>query len=195
MTYAISTVGIPSYFEHHRDHDVDRAIQQRVDGLIEQVLWYLKEEGALDLDRVMEILSECSHEDTAAIGLTLEQKVEAIEEGMDEYGDSDLSLTFQSLRSELESYAAYFINLMAEGKARQIFDELYDFMLDNELEPDQMREDNGFGWLPHRSEREEGDCVIYEYRNVEDPGHHIDLWQYPLADGWRVYFVVPVDGD
>ena len=193
MTYSISSMNTTSALERYLDHDVEKAIDRCVSGIIEQILWYLKDEGGLCRSRTMEIIRDCDHDEMAGIGLTLEQKVEAIEEGMELYEPGDLTFTFQMLRTELENYAIYFINLLAEGRAMEIFEGLHDEMDEHYLEPEQMREDNAFGWLAHRSEREEGAFTVYEYRNVEDPGQHIDVWEYPLLEGSSVFFEVGLD--
>ena len=51
-------------------------------------------------------------------------QIKAIEEGMDLYEPGDLTFTFQMLRTELENHAVYFINLLAEGRAMEIFEGL-----------------------------------------------------------------------
>ena len=193
MTHSANWMDDQRPVERWLDHDVEKAIDRCVGRFIEQVLWYVKDEGGLCRSRTMEIISELDHDEMAGIGLTLEQKVEAIEEGMELYEPGDITFTFQMLRTKFENHAVYFINLLAEGRAMEIFEGLHDEMDEHYLEPEQMREDNPFGWMAHRAEREEGPFTVYEYRNVEDPGLHIDLWEYPLADGVSVYFEVRLD--
>ncbi len=183
--------------EHFSDHDIEEAIVHATDNIIEQVFWYLADEQELYRDRAMEVISECDGNDTAAIDLSMEQQLEVIEEGADEHGFGDLTFSLDSLRSELESYSVLFIHLLAESRTYGIFEELFDFMDEHDLEPEQMRDANNFGWLPHEAEREEHNCTIYEYRNVEEPlpfvqghttGHHVDVWEYRLPSGERVWF-------
>lgn len=175
--------------EHFRDYDIEAAIDSSVSDLVEQVLWYLSEEQALYRDRVMEIISDCDAIETAAIGLTLDQQLEVVEEGADEHGFGDLTFNLETLRSELESYAVLFIHMFAESRSYGIFEDLFDFMDENELEPEQMRESNNFGWHPHVAERDEGSsCTVYEYRDVEEQGNHVDVWEYRLNSGESVFF-------
>lgn len=35
-------------------------------------------------------------------------------------------------------------------------------------------------------------CTVFEYRDVEEPGNHIDMWQYRLPGGEQVWFEVRV---
>jgi len=138
----------------------------------------------------MEIIEESDSIETAAIGLTLDQQLEIIEEAADDCGYGDLTFSLDSLRTELESYAVMFIHLLAESRTYGIFGDLFDFMEEHGLEPEDMTNTNNFGWLAQASEREEGPCTIYEYRNVEDPGNHVDIWEYRLTDDESVYFEV-----
>ncbi len=179
--------------EQFRDHNIEAAIDDRVSSIIEQVLWYLSEEQELYRQRAMEIIGDCDGDETAAIGLTLDQKLEIVEEGADECGYGDLAFTLDNLRTELECYAVMFIHLLAEGRTYGIFEELFDFMDEYDLEPEQMRDSNNFGWLPHVAELEGGSCTIYEYRNVEEPGNHIDVWEFRLKSGESVFFEVSVE--
>lgn len=190
MTSAGYGGGVERPWERHRDHDVEKAIEGCMDACIEQVLWYVKEDGDVDRDRAMELVSECDHNEMASVGLTLEQKLEAIETGMEDYGEETLELDLENLRSKLESYATFYINMAGAGRAREQVEGLYDAMDEHGLEPEQMRVDNPLEWLVHRAERQEDDFVVYEYRHVEDTGNHIDVWEYSLGDGPRVFFEV-----
>ena len=176
--------------EQFRDHDIEQAVEHRVSGIIEQVMWYLSEEQELYRSRAIEIIAECDGDEMAACHLTMEQQLEVIEEGADEHGFGDLTFNLDTLRTEMESYAVMFIQLLAEGRTYGLFEELFDFMGEHDLEPEQMRESNNLGCLPHQSERQEGPCVVYEYRNFEEPGNHVDVWEYRLSSGQRVYFEV-----
>ena len=183
----------PTFMEQFRDPDIEEAGSSAVSNIVEQVMWHLAEEQELHRDRAMEIIAECDGSETAAIGLSLDQQLEVVEEGTVECGFGDLSFNLEDLRSSLESHAVMFIHMLAESRTYGIFEELFDFMDEHELEPEQMRDANNFGWFPHRSEREEGEnCAVYEYRDIEDPGNHVDVWEYRLPSGERVWFKVRV---
>lgn len=176
--------------EQFRDYDIEQAIDHRVSDIVEQVLWHLEEEQELYRQRAMEIIGECDGTDTATIGLTLDQQLEVVEEGADECGFGDLTFNLEDLRTELESHANLFIHLLAESRTYGLFEGLFDFMEEHDLEPEQMRESNNFGWHPHAAERDVGPCTVYEHRNVENPGNHVDVWEYRFTSGERVYFEV-----
>lgn len=177
--------------ERFPDHDVEKAIEHSASDIIEQVLWYLAEERTLYRDRIMEIISEHQGVETAAIGLLMEQQLQVIETGADDHGFGDLTFTLENLRGELESYAVLFIHLLAESKVSTMFEELFEFMEEHDLGPEQLRDANNFGWLPHVREREEGSsCTVYEYRDVEEPGRHVDVWEYQFQGGDRIYIEV-----
>lgn len=180
--------------EHFHDHDIEEAIDHSVSDIIEQVLWHLAEEQELYRDRAMEIISEHQGVETSAIGLSMEQHLQVIETGADEHGFGDLSFRLETLRTELESYAVLFIHLFAESRSYGVFEDLFNFMDEHDLEPEHMWEVNNFGWLPHVAERDEGsNCTIYEYRDVEEPGRHVDVWEVRLGGGERVWFEVPAE--
>ena len=177
------------------DRDIQEAIEGVLSSIVEQVLWRLTDDE-LDRDSVMDWITECDGNEAAAIGLKLGQKLEAIEEGAEACDLGDLSFDLSDLRSSLESYAVLSIHRLAESQASTMFDELFDFMDDNGLEPDQMRKDNPLGWMAHRCERDESsDCTVYEYRNVEEPGRHIDMWEFRLSSGDRIWFFDQLDDD
>ena len=173
------------------DLDIEAAIDSAAGRIIEEVLWPLTEGRVLDLEQVSDVIDDAHGDETAAIGLDLGQQISIVQEGAENYGYEDLSYPIDSLRSQIEAHAVMFIHLQAQERARQVFDELSEFMEEHDLEPEQMTTSNNLGWLPHAAEREEAPATVYEYRHVEDRGNHIDLWDYPIGDS-RVYFQVQV---
>ena len=100
------------------------------------------------------------------------------------------SFDTNNLRSSLESHAVVAIHRLAESRASALFEDLFDLMDEHGLEPEQMRDANPLGWMAHRSERDEGSsCTVYEYRNVEEPGRHIDVWEVRLSSSDRVWLL------
>ncbi len=176
--------------EHFHDHDIEEAVDSAVTNIVEQVIiGRLEDEQELTRQEAMDAIADCEGSDCAAIDLNLDQQLTVVEWCADDYGYDDMRLPLDSLRSQIESYATLFLQLLAESRTYGIFEELFDFMEEYDLEPDHMRESNSLGWLPHQAEREEGSsCTVYEYRNVEEPGNHIDVWEYRLDTGQRVWF-------
>ena len=177
-----------NYFQFADQPGTNSTLEDAVSNIVCQVIERL-DEGPHDRDGFQELISESEGDETAAIGLSFEERLEFIEEGVDELGWGELTFNLENLRFEIESHAVMFIHLLAESRAYQIFEELYDFMDEHDLEPEQMRGASNFGWLAHRAERDEGShCTVYEYRHVEEVGNHIDVWEYRLPSGERVWF-------
>ncbi|MEM8934042.1 MAG: hypothetical protein AAGE94_22815, partial [Acidobacteriota bacterium] len=108
------------------DRDIQEAIEGVLSSIVEQVLWRLTDDE-LNRDHVMDWITECDGNEAAAIGLTLGQKLEAIEEGAEACDLGDLSFDLSDLRSSLESYAVLSIHRLAESQASTMFDELFRF--------------------------------------------------------------------
>ncbi len=61
-------------------------------------------------------------------------------------------------------------------------------MDDHGLEFENIVSGNYHGMFRHYAERTEGDdCQVYEYRNLEHEGIHIDVWDYQ-KDGLEITF-------
>ena len=171
------------------DRDIREAIDNAVSSFVEHVLWHLSEE-TLDRDRARDLIADSDWNDAVAIGLTLDQQLEAIEEGVEEGALEAPSFDTTNLRSSIESNAAVAIYRLAESRASVLFEDLFDLMDEHGLEPEQMRDANPLGWMAHRAERDEGsNCTVYEYRNVEEPGRHINVWEVRLSSGDRVWLL------
>ena len=178
---------------HHRDHDVEKAIERALDKIVEQVLWHLDEGEVFTRERVEELISEARCYEEAAVGLDFEQKLQAIERGVDISGVGDLSVALGDLRGQIDSHAVQAIHWLAEDGTARRFESLFDFMDEHDLDPSQLRSKNPLAWLDHATEREVEGAVVYEYRNVEEKGNHVDSWKVSLADGWSVWLEVPTE--
>lgn len=56
-------------------------------------------------------------------------------------------------------------------------------------------EENAHGWARHWGERFEREhCQVYEYRNLEHEGIHVDVWEYS-ADGLKLTFETRLSPD
>lgn len=180
--------------EQFRNYEIEEAIEHRVDSIIEQVLWSLEDQG-MYRERAMQLIAECDGDETAASHLAMEHQLSVVEEGADDCGFGILMFQLDTLRRELESHAAMFIQLLAEGRAYGLFEKLFDFMQEHDFTSEQMSESNPLEWMAHRAEREEDGCTVYEYKDVEEPGRDIDIWEYRLRDGWSVFIAVRVNSD
>ena len=179
-------------YHHHRDHDVAKAIEKTVDDIIGHVLGYLDAGDELTRHWVQELVTEAYGNEMATAGLSLEQMLEAISEGIDITGEEEITFSLADLRSQIDAHAVQAIHWLAEAEAAQHFEDLFDLMDDNGLEPSQMRTDNPFEWLVHVAEREVDGAVVYEYRTVEELGNHVDVWEVSVA-GHRIHFEVWLD--
>lgn len=175
--------------ERDLGYEIERAIDHATAAILENVLWPLNEGETIDRATTLEAIGEEIGSDTDAIGLALEQKLTVIEE----YGEDlaeEMTFDLDTLRNRLEALATHAINVAARQKATAALEDFFDVLEDYELECAKISTSDTYGFLPHRAEREVGPCVVYEYRNVDEPGSHIDVWHYRLEGYGSLYIEV-----
>ncbi len=179
----------PNYEQRQKINSAEAA-------LFEQILWKIHEGEVDSIDKAREALYECDWNECAAIGLSLEDRLDMIQE----FGpDLDLDMgevALNDLQGKLESLAVAVIHHLAEQRVAERLGELEDLMDEHGLEFENITEANNYGYFVHRAERYPAEgCTVMEYRGVEDPDQAVDVWEVRLDDCWNIYFEVQPEGE
>ena len=151
-------------------------MQNKVDGLLEAVIWNIKNQTVSDIESLCDMVLDEPVEDTAAIGMTLSEQLAAIEmHADDDCGYLD-GVELSSIRSRIEMLTCLVIHNMAVSITTDILRVLEDIIEDNDLDFEAIDDENQLGWAVHECEREESEsCRVYEYRGI-DGQLNIDVW-------------------
>ncbi len=104
---------------------------------------------------------------------------------LDHYAqDYDLELgavTIGELRSRIETMTAMVVGYLGEERARDAFREIEELLDEKDLPVEDLLADNPYELFRHYAERDEPPWSVYEYRNIEGEGIHIDLYEMTVA--------------
>ena len=182
--------------QYEPNYEQRQAIESAVDSFIEQMMWKIREGEVSSIDQARDAVYECDWNECAAIGLSMEDEVDLIQQYGPDY-DLDLGeVSVDDLRGKLESLAVAVIHYVAEAKVAELLEQLEEIMNDHDLDFQDIRNDNTYGYFAHRAERDPAQgCTVLEYRDVEDPGQAVDVWEVRLTGCWKLYFLVDVSGE
>jgi len=168
-------------------YDVREAIKAAKESMFEAVQYELKKGNVDSLDDLHTVIDEHYIDECAVLDVPTDGRIELIEFYSDEVG-CDFSADADNLRRQLETFGAFIVGEFARESAHRGINALQEFMDAHGFELKNMVGGNNHGWARHYAERAEGrDCQVYEYRNLEGEGIHIDVWEYE-RDGLQVYF-------
>lgn len=104
---------------------------------------------------------------------------------LDHYAqDYDLelgSVTIEELRSRIETMTAMVVGYLGEERARDAFREIEELLDDKDLPFESLLADNPYELFRHYAERDESPWMVFEYRNLEGEGIHVDLYELTVA--------------
>jgi len=98
--------------------------------------------------------------------------------------DYDLELgavTIEELRSRIETMTAMVVGYLGEERARDAFREIEELLDEKDLPVEDLLADNPYELFRHYAERQEPPWSVYEYRNLEGEGIHVDLYEMTVA--------------
>jgi hypothetical protein len=162
----------------HLNHNIREAISDVAAGMLEEVLYKLTEERTESFETCREAIYNTHIDETAVIGLSLEDKIDLIEQFADECGFVIGEVAPDNLRNRIEGIATWVVHYLSEQEAIEAIEALENYMKEHDLDFSNIVSGNSHGWARHYSERGEGDhCWVYEYRNLENE-IHVDVWEY-----------------
>jgi hypothetical protein len=165
--------------ETHLNHDVREAVSDVAVGMLEEVIHKLTEEQTESFETCRETIYDTNVDETAIIGLSLEDEIDLIEQYADEFGFVIGEIAPDNLRYRIEGISTWIVRYLAEQEAMEAITALENYMTEHDLEFSNIVSGNSHGWARHYAERGEGDHGwVYEYRNLEGEEIHIDVWEY-----------------
>lgn len=175
------------------NYEQRQAIESAADSFIEQMMWNFREGEVNSIDQAREAVYECDWNECAAIGLSMDDEVDLIQQFGPDY-DLDLGeVSVDDLRGKLEGLTVAVIHYAAEQEVAEWIGELEEIIEDNDLEFETLTDSNRYGSFVHRAEREPApNCTVYEYRCIEDPDQAVDVWEIRFDKYDNLYFEVDV---
>ena len=169
--------------ENKNQHDLEPEVRSAVDNaktsMMEDVHFKLVRERVESLDVCRETIVNRDLDETAILDLSLEERLSLIEEFSEECSCVIGAVRPQDMRKWIDVMATWIIFNLATQEAQAALTELEDFMEEHEFTFKNLVEGNMHGWARHYGEREEGEyCQVYEYRNLEGEGIHVDVYEY-----------------
>jgi hypothetical protein len=182
--------------EFEPNYDQQQRIDNATDSFFEQILWKIKEGEVSNADQLREAVHECDWNECVVIGLCLEDQLDLAQEYGSDFGMDLGDVSLDNLRSKIEGLAIAAIHYLAEQKVAERLQEIEDLMDEHGLELEEAEISNRLEYFPHTAERDMGDgCTIFQYRNVEEPGQAVDVWEVRLDGGNFLYFHVDLNED
>jgi hypothetical protein len=180
---------------NHLNHDIQQAVSDVATGMLEEVLYKLTEERTESFETCREAVLDSNVDETAIIGLSVDDEIDLIEQFADDFGLDLGSVTPDGLRNRIDGVATWIVRSLGEQEALEAIETLEKFMEEYELKFSNIVSGNNHGWARHFAERGEGDhCWVYEYRNLEGEEIHIDVWEYKQK-GLEITFEKYVDAE
>lgn len=174
--------------------DIRNAVEDIADLFLDEALHHI-DKNREDLSNLSEILDDRSVDDTNAIDLNLNEKLEVLEHYAGDYEVQLVDISIQNLRGRIEAAACLVLHRLAQEHAQEVLDDFDEILEDNDLSLSQVTRSNEFGWFVHRSERDEGEhCDVYEYRGIEAGEVNVDVWHY-MRDRFEVYIIKFLDAN
>jgi len=167
-------------------------IKSAVEGMLADLSWSIEHKNFSTFAELLNFIDEHRSDDTATMGLNLDDRLALVEAVAEDWGIEKLELPFDDLRSWIENQAAAAAASLATAQARQHVDELEKLMKQHHLEFADLRTANNYAWAVHRSERQEGNAQVYEYRKVESEVN-VDVWEVHFGDVWTVFLEQSLD--
>ena len=173
--------------------EAEAAVLGVTETMLDNVTEQLEDQEIADSHELYDLLSETYCDDTLAMDLSLDERLDLAEEYADDYGFELGEVTINNIRSRVETLAILVIHQLGLERAHEHLSTLMTAMDEHALSISHLRSDNPHGWARHYAERDEGPFQVYEYRNLEGEQIHVDLWEYYAIPGHSLYFEVWLD--
>ena len=181
MTSALDRArSTPVPFDNNLSHGARRAIATVRDRQLDDLLYRLESErdSISTCADCRETLCEWMHDASILIGLDLDERLRLVEHYAD---DLDLRLTSTAigdLRGTIENLATSAVFFAGEAAALNAWQQVENLLDDLGLDLDALVIGNPYEYFRHYAERDHDDWQVYEYRNLEGEGVHVDLFEY-----------------
>ncbi len=115
------------------------------------------------------------------VDLDLDDRLTLLDHYAQDYSLELGAVTIEELRSRIETMTAMVVGYLGDERARDAFREIEELLDDKDLPFEDLLADNPYELFRHYAEREESPWSVYEYRNLEGEGIHVDLYEMTVA--------------
>lgn len=149
---------------------------------LELVQYRLRSGELHTIDDCREALHELSTDECLILDLDLDERLTLAENFAAEYGLELGEITLEDVRARIEAMAATIAGHLGAERANDAFQAIEDFLEEKDLAFEALMADNPYELYRHYAERDEGVWHVYEYRNLEENGTHVDIFEYTIAE-------------
>lgn len=175
-------------------HDFEKAIQDVASYRLEMALERIDSGDVTTLDDLREAINDQPHDDTVGCYMATDDRLSALAIHGDEYGIEVTVTKPDDLRLWIEQQACALAHYLGEARAVEVVDELTEILNEHEIDLTDLDTRNPHESWRHYAERYlSSEVVIYEYRNLEGEGIHVDVHEITLPGDVKVYALKDVE--
>ena len=174
------------YFGKSRSARLDGAASEAVEAAcarqLELVLDRLHFDSQATLEECREATQDWYVDECLILDLDLDERLTLLEHHAVDSGLELGVVTLEELRSRIETMTATVVGHLGAERACAAFQHIEDLLDEKDLPFDALIASNPYGYFRHYAERDEDPWSVYEYRNLEGEGIHLDLYELTVAD-------------
>lgn len=161
---------------------VSDAVDTACSRQLELVQYRLRSVELHTIDDCRETLREWSTDECLILDLDLDERLTLVENFAAECGLELGAITLEDLRTRIEAMTATIVAHLGAERAIDAFQAIEDFLDERDLPFEALLADNPYELYRHYAERDEGAWHVYEYRNLEENGTYVDIFEYTIAE-------------
>ncbi|MEM9556105.1 MAG: hypothetical protein AAGC60_17745 [Acidobacteriota bacterium] len=168
------------------------AIQDHAATCLQESICSLFDFGSIDQAR--EFLDSYHDDGTSIVELKTDEKLDLIYEWADDLGLTPTIADWGQITKLIDDTASFCLHSSAAHDAHSVLNDLEDLLDDKGLTVSAVRTGNPFACFRHFGERSEECWYVFEYRNLDGEGVHVDLYQYAghLGSDIELYVEEPI---
>lgn len=171
----------PVLSESRLSPDIEAAIDAATSSQLGVFHSKLLEEELDSFDAARDTVREWAVDECRLAGIALDEQLELLQLHAADYDLQLGACDFETLRGHITGLTALVVGYLAQDRALQAVEVVLDLLAELDLGFDAVVADNDYDCFRHYAERDHGDWWVYEYRNLEDEGVHVDLFVYKAA--------------
>ncbi len=166
--------------------EVEDAVQEALDRQLELLKHHLDHQVVSTIANCRETVQEWEVDESLVADISMEERIRLLEDYGDEYGLELGDVTLESLSDRIDHLATLIVSFIAEARALEVVQAIEDLLDEHGLDISAVKGSDSYGYFRHYAEREECPWHVYEYRNLEGEGIHVDLYEY-IVEGHHLY--------
>ncbi len=161
--------------------DAAEAVDTACSRQLELVQDRLRYDNRATIEECREAAEDWYVDECLILDLDLDDRLALLESHAADYGLELGAVTLEELRSRIETMTAMVVGYLGEERARDAFREIEELLDEKDLPFEDLLADNPYELFRHYAERDEPPWQVYEYRNLEGEGIHVDLYELTVA--------------